>query len=151
MKDFKNYLEIIREEKEVMNEGIEKIVAPIMALSILVSPLQGKNNNKQKELHDKLQNRINEIISNHELKQEKLKNEITKNLNSLSDDQYKQFLDDVTKNKQIRIGGQEYELNISESDRQLVDKILGERKTYEPNKEVASKYILDKLGKKIEN
>jgi hypothetical protein len=148
MKNFRNYLEIIREEKEVMNEGIEKTVAPILiALSMLASPLKSKENNN----YDKLQIRINEIISNHKLKQEKLKSEITDILNSLSDDQYKQYLDNIMNNKQIKIGEQTYELNISDSDRQLVDQILGERKTYEPNKEVASKYILNKLGKKIEN
>jgi hypothetical protein len=148
MKKFRNYLQIIREEQEIMNEGVEKIIAPIMALSILVSPLQGKNNNKEKELYDKLQIKISEIISNHKLKQEKLKSEIKDILNSKDDDQYKQYLDNIMKDKQIKIGEQTYELNISDSDRQLVDRILGERKTYEPNKEVASKYILDKLGRK---
>jgi len=151
MKNFRKYLEIIREEQEMMNEGVEKIVAPLMALSILVSPLQSKNSNKEKELYDKLQTRINEIISILKIKQEKLKSEIANILNSLSEDQYKQYLDDIMNNKQIKIGEQTYKLNISESDRQLVDQILGERKTYEPNKEVASKYILNKLGKKIEN
>ena len=129
-----------------MNEDlVEKTVAPILiALSMLASPLKSKENNN----YDKLQIRINEIISNHKLKQEKLKSEIIDILNSLSDDQYKQYLDNIMNNKQIKIGEQTYELNISDSDRQLVDQILGERKTYEPNKEIASKYILDKLGRK---
>jgi oligoendopeptidase F len=149
VKKFKNYLETIQEEKHLVNEGLEKNAASILiALSMLASPLQSKDNNDN---YNKLQERINQIISNYSSKQETLKTEITNILNSLSDDQYKEYLDNITKNKQIKIGEQTYELNISKSDRQLVDTILGERKTYEPDKKVASKYILNKLGKKIEN
>lgn len=153
MKNFKHYLTIIQEEKEILNEGVlsEKIAPVLISLSMILSSLSAKNkNDHEQELYDKLQQHIQNVIKKNEKKKELLKQQIEKILQSKKGDdykenQYKNFLDEIVQNKSIEIDGVKYDLKISDQDRELVDEILGERKTYQSDVKEAAKYILSKI------
>lgn len=151
MKKFETYLNVIQEEREVINEGKinNALVTGLIALSALIVNLDAKNKTET-ELHQKLQDYIQNVIDRENLKKEKLKEEIEKILSSkqsgdFNESNYKNFIDEITKNKSITVGQKEYKLDLTEEDRQLVDKIFGERKTYEMNVKEAASFILKKI------
>jgi len=151
MKNFESYLERVQTKREILNEGIlsDTLIPGLIALSMIASNLESKNlDDNENILHQKLQEKISKIISDN--KKKKLKEKIEEVLNSKITDEYNQpkykdFLDNIVQNKSIEIDEKIYNLDLSDNDRQLVNKMLGGRKTYEMNVKEAAKYILNKI------
>lgn len=152
MKNFEIYLNIIQEEREMISEGkiSDALITGLMALSIMSTNLNAKNKSEA-ELHQALQDHIEKVIEKQKIKKEELEVKIKEILQSkqtgdFNESEYKKFIDEIVKNKSIKIGQKEYQLNLTEKDRDLVDEIFGGRKTYEMNPQEAAKFILNKIN-----
>ena len=152
MKNFEIYLNIIQEEREMISEGkiSDALITGLMALSIMSTNLNAKNKSEA-ELHQALQDHIERVIEKQKIKKEQLEVKIKEILQSkqtgdFNESEYKKFIDEIVKNKSIKIGQKEYQLNLTEKDRDLVDEIFGGRKTYEMNPQEAAKFILNKIN-----
>ena len=155
MKKFETYLNVIQEEREMINEGkiSNALVTGLIALFALTASLDAKKNQdseREKVLYQKLQDHIQNVINNQKIKKEVLEQEIEKILSSkqsgdFTESNYKNFIDEIVKNKSITVGQKKYKLDLTDDDRQLVDEIFGGRKTYEMNVKEAAKFILNKI------